>query len=68
MGARREEDTLFAWRDEQFRRRRTFEMEAERRNLIDQIKRLKPRSHRRIDLEARLKMLTADVLELETRR
>ena len=68
MGARREEDTLFAWRDEQFRRRRAIEMEAERRDLIAQIARLKPRSNRRVELVGRLKMLTADVLELETRR
>lgn len=51
-----------------FRWRATSDIEKRRRELTRRIKALKPNAWRRIELQAELKKLTAEALELETRK
>lgn len=52
---------LFAWRI-------VSEIQAKRDGLTRRIANLKPNSHRRVELIERLKQLTVEQLEKETRR
>lgn len=52
---------LFAWRD-------LAEIEAERTELKRRIKLLRPHSHRRLELQARLKDLTSRELKCEVQK
>lgn len=62
MASRRtDQPDLFAWRER-------AEIERKRAELIARIQRHRPNSHRRVELVARLKQLTSQALELESRR
>lgn len=54
---------LLTWREDAAAAR----LADERRQLRERIERLPPMSHRRVELMARLKQMTADELRLEAR-
>lgn len=55
--------SLFAWREQS----EVAQLQAQREGLLARVQQLRPHCHRRIELQARLKELTARQLELEAR-
>ncbi len=55
--------SLFVWREQS----EVARLQAQRDGLLARVQQLRPHSHRRIELQARLKELTARQLELEAR-
>lgn len=54
---------LFAWREQA----EIGRLQAQREELIARIGKMRPHSHRRIELQARLRQITATQLELAAR-
>jgi len=62
MATRRQDQVdLFAWRE-------LSEIEGKRTELIARIQKHRPNSHARVELIARLKQLTTEAIQMETRQ